>query len=145
MSQAQMCMQECRLTILVNWRREGWGKVGYCPSCSLPMRIGRAGAVKTDCFAALVISTETYSGMFFIRTEAAAPASSSHTELWSCSLLRGLGGSGPTQREQTAFTTSFSFPFSKQWGSLFPGVPTLWQRKRGREKKAKQGLVFYYC
>lgn len=45
------------------------------------MRMGRAGAVKTDCFAALVISTETYSGMFFIRTEAAAQASSSHIGL----------------------------------------------------------------
>lgn len=63
------------------------------------MRMGRAGAVKTDCFAALVISTETYSGMFFIRTEAATQANSTHTELWPCSLLRGLGGSGPTQRE----------------------------------------------
>lgn len=28
------------------------------------MRMGRAAAVKTDCFVALVISTETYSGMF---------------------------------------------------------------------------------
>lgn len=84
-----MFMQECRLAILVNGRREGLGKVGYYPSCSLPMRMGRAGAVKTDCFVALVISTETYSGMFFIRTEAAVQASSSRIGLWSCSLLRG--------------------------------------------------------
>lgn len=48
---------------------EAWRvrQVGYYPSCSLPMRIGRAGAVKTDCFVALVISTETQSGMFLSR------------------------------------------------------------------------------
>lgn len=86
-------MQECRLTILVNWRREARGELGYYPSCSLPMRIGRAGAEKTDCFAALVISAETYSGMFFICAEAAAAAaaagaSSSHIEPCSGSLLK---------------------------------------------------------
>lgn len=48
----------------------------------------------------------------FIRAEAAARASSSCAELWPCSLLRGLGGSGPDQHEQTAFnhsTPPFSF------------------------------------
>lgn len=67
MSQADMFKrQECGLTIPVNGRRENRGEVGYYPSFSLPMRMrtGRAGAVRTDCFATLVISTETYSGMF---------------------------------------------------------------------------------
>lgn len=75
--QAEILMQECRLTILAIRRREVGGEVGYYPSCSLPMRMGRAGAVKPDCFVALVISTETYSGMFFILTQAAVQASSS--------------------------------------------------------------------
>lgn len=128
MSQAQMFMQECRLTILVNGRREVSGKVGYYPSCSLPMRMGRAGTVKTDCFAALVISTETYSGMFFIRTEAAGQANSSRIGLWSCSLLRGLRRQRPkTARADSLhhFSASFPFSFSKQWTCLFPGIPTL--------------------
>lgn len=106
-----MFMQECRLTILVNWRREVWGELGYYPSCSLPMRMGRAGAEKTDCFAALVISAETYSGMFFICAEAAARPSSSRTELWSGSLLKGLRRQWPkTARTDSPrhFTTSFS-------------------------------------
>lgn len=110
-----MFMQECRLNILVNGRREVRGKVGYYPSCSLPMRMGGAGAVKTDCFAALVISAETYSGMCFIRAEAAVQASSSHIGLWSCSLLRGLRRQRPkTARADSLhhFSASFSFSFS---------------------------------
>lgn len=75
--QAKILMQECRLTILAIRRREVGGEVGYYPSCSLPMRMGRAGAVKPDCFVALVILTETYSGMFFILTQATVQASSS--------------------------------------------------------------------
>lgn len=156
---AQMFMQECRLTILVNWRREARGELGYYPSCSLPMRIGRAGAEKTDCFAALVISAETYSGMFFICAEAAAapgPApltlNSGRAHYW-----RGLGGSGPKQPEQTALTTSpphslFTLlpcqtlsSFSLQWGSpvcRYSHAAAGWKKKKKRV--AKQGLVFHY-
>lgn len=98
--------------------------------------------MKTDCFAALVISAETYSGMFFIHTEAAAQASSSRTELWSCSLLKGLGGSGPKQREQTAFTTSppHSFSFSNSGDVCSQVFPY-----HSKKEKAKQGLGMYYC
>lgn len=109
--QAQMFMQECRLAIVAIGRCEVWGKVGFYPSCSLPMRMGRAGAVKTDCFVALVISTETYSGMFFIRTQPAVQAGSALIGLWSCSLLRALR----RQRAKTARADSlhhFSASFS---------------------------------
>lgn len=150
MSPAQMFMQECRLTILVNWRREVRGELGYYPSCSLPMRMGRAGAEKTDCFAALVISAETYSGMFFICAEAAARASSSHIELWSGSLLEGLRRQWPkTARADSPrhFTTSFSLlcppplPFFTAAGIACSQVFPHYRRKG----IAKQGLVFHYC
>lgn len=152
MSPAQMFMQECRLTILVNWRREVRGELGYYPSCSLPMRMGWAGAEKTDCFAALVISAETYSGMFFICAEAAARASSSHIELWSGSLLEGLRRQWPkTARADSPrhFTTSFSLLcplppplfFLQQRGSLVPR----YSHTIGAKGIAKQGLVFHYC
>lgn len=146
-----MFMQECRLTILVNWRREARGELGYYPSCSLPMRIGRAGAEKTDCFAALVISAETYSGMFFICAEAAAAPGPAPLTLNSgpAHYWRGLGGSGPKQPEQTALTTSpphsLFTPLSCQTrplflcsgDCLFAGIPTL-RCSRGIKKKKKE-------
>lgn len=89
--QAKILMQECRLTILAIRRREVGGEVGYYPSCSLPMRMGRVGAVKPDCFVALVILTETYSGMFFYpHSGYCAGQLLSLIGLWSCSLLRVL-------------------------------------------------------
>lgn len=122
---AQMFMQECRLTILVKGRREVWGQVGYYPSCSLPMRMRRACAVKTDCFVTLVISTKTYSGMYFILTEAAVQASSSLIGLWSRSLLRVLKSFQPKQQTQKNPSPIESFPSSFETAQkiLVPGTP----------------------
>lgn len=116
-----------QVTNLVKGRREVWGQVGYYPSCSLPMRMGRTGAVKTDCFVTLVISTKTYSGMFFILTEAAVRASSSLIGLWSSSLLRVLKSFQPKQQTQKSFTNwKPRFPSSlkkKCWSRGLPCVP----------------------
>lgn len=99
------------------------------------MRMGRAAAVKPDCFVALVISTETYSGMFLSAPRLPRRAGSSRAELWPRSLLRGLGGSGPNQREQTAFNhfaPTFVFRFRRQRG---------WGRNK-RLHKARASAVF---
>lgn len=101
-----MFMQECRLTILVNGRGEVWGQVGYQPSSSLPMRKGRAGAERADCFATLVISAETYSGMFFIRAETAVQANYSH---WFCSLRRVFGNLNAESPHHCRASCSFRF------------------------------------
>lgn len=104
---------------------------GLLPSCSLPMRMGRAGAAEADCFAALVIPTETFSGMFFIRAEATAQASSSRIGPWSCSLLRGAWeaeaqnseGKQPSQLQLILF---FSFQTNRGdvCSQVFPCIPT---------------------
>lgn len=81
-----MFMQECRLTSAVNGRREVGGEVGYYPSCSLPMRMGRAGAVKTDCFAGPCYFNRDLQWNVFYPLR--RPASLT-LEPPSCSLLRG--------------------------------------------------------
>lgn len=57
--------------------------------------------------------------------------------LWSCSLLRGLR----RQRPKTARADSphhlILFFFSKQWGCLFPGIPT---RKLERNHETRLSL-----
>lgn len=128
MSPAYMFMQECRLTIPVNGRREVSGEVGYYPSRSLPMRIRGAGTVKTDCFAPLVISAETYSGMFLSAPRLLGRPAPLLLDCGPAHIEGGLGGSGPKQWEQTAFSTSaplFLVPFFKQQRCLFPGIPCI--------------------
>lgn len=132
-------MQECRLTILVNWRREVWGKVGYYPILLITHENGESGCCEDWLFCGPCYFNRDLQWNVFIHTEATAQASSSRTELWSCSLLKGLGGSGPKQREQTPFTTSPPHsPFLFQTVGMF--VPR-YSNIRARSKKAEQSLV----
>lgn len=92
----------------------GWSlkRSGLLPILLITHENGESGCCEDWLFCGPCYFNRDLQWNVFIRAEAAARASSSCAELWPCSLLRGLGGSGPDQHEQTAFnhsTPPFSF------------------------------------
>lgn len=86
----------------------GWSlkQSGWLPILLITHENGESGCCEDWLFCGPCYFNRDLQWNVFIRAEAAAQASSSGAELWPCSLLRGLGGSGPNQHEQTAFSHS---------------------------------------
>lgn len=136
MSQAWNIYAGMQVNHYCQWEAWSVRQSGLVPVLLITHENGDSGRCEDWLFCSPCYFNRDLQWNVFIHAEAAERASSPLTGLWSCSLLKGLRRQQPKNMSADSlhlFSTPLPFSFSKQWGCLFPGIPTL-QLERTRTR-----------